>query len=126
MTIILLMIWGVAMAYLARVLCGGWLNHLSLYTLVWTFSLGAYELHWIRYNSISSEAWLYIFMAWISLYLGTAIVMVRNQAPPRRSTERSLQRLRTVIVWFSLGGLASCVVLAREIMREVDPNLLVA
>jgi oligosaccharide repeat unit polymerase len=126
MILILLVIWGAAMTCLARIICQSWLNHLSLYTFIWTLSLGTYELHWIRYNSISGEAWLYVFMAWIALYLGTAVVMVRRQPPPRQPTAESLRRLKNAIVLLSVGGLCSCVELARQVMRDVDPNLLVA
>jgi oligosaccharide repeat unit polymerase len=114
------------MLLLARWICRSWLNHLSLYTFVWTLSLGAYELHWIRYNSISAEAWLYIFLVWVEVYLGTAVVMVLGNRPVKLSAPDYLPRLKLVIIIFSLAGLASCVVLARQIMRDINPNLLLA
>ncbi len=114
------------MLLLAWWLCGSWLNHLSLYTFVWTLALGAYELHWIRYNSISPTAWLYIFVAWVGVYLGTAIVMVPGKRPVNLSVPHYLPRLKLVIIIFSLAGLASSAVLARQIMRDINPNLLLA
>jgi oligosaccharide repeat unit polymerase len=126
MVISLLLMWGVVMLLLARWLCGNWLNHLSLYTVVWTLSLGAYELHWIRYNSMSTEAWLYIILAWVGVYCGTAVVTVRGKPPLKLSAPHDMSRLRLVILIFSLAGLGSSVVLARQIMRDVDANLLVA
>lgn len=126
MVLILMVLWGAAMVALARFLCGRWANHLSLYSSVWTLSLTGYELRWIRYNPISGEAWLYIFIAWIAIYLGTALAMVRAREPSKPVPGESQQRLKAVIILFSLAGLASCAALAREIMREVDPNLLVA
>jgi len=122
----LLIVWAVGMMYLARFVCGNWLNHLALYTFIWTLTLGAYELHWIRYNPISAEAWLYIFLAWIAIYLGTAMLMGQRKQPPCPPSEEALRRLKTVIILFSLAGVASCVVLAIEIMKEIDPNLFVA
>src|SRR5437588_663736 len=126
MTIILLIVWGIGMMGLARWLCGYWLNHLSLYTATWTLSLGAYELQLIRYNSIGPGAWLYFFMAWIAIYVGTAVAMVLGNRLPKPPSADSLRRLRMVILLFSVAGFVSCIVLARQIMREVDPNLLVA
>jgi len=126
MAFILLFVWGVVMLLLARWVCGNWLNHLSLYTFVWTLSLEAHELHWIRYNSISTEAWLYIFLAWAAIYLGTAAVMYRGERPVPAPSRDSLRRLKLVIVILSLSGLASCLVLARQVTAEVDPNLFIA
>ena len=127
MSLLLIVMWGAAMLAVARLLCGSWVNHLGIYSFVWTLSLSAYELHWIGYNPIGAEAWLYIFVAWIAIYLGTALVVLMSR--PRRPEplgERALRDLRTVIILFSLAGVVSCVVLAGEIMKEIDPNLLVA
>lgn len=126
MAFLLLISWGAGMTCLARLICRTWLNHLSLYTFVWTLSLGAYELRWIRYNSIGPEAWLYIFVAWTAIYLGTAALMGKREQSPCPPTEEGLRRLRITIVLFSLAGIVSCIVLALQIMRGVDPNLFVA
>jgi oligosaccharide repeat unit polymerase len=126
MGLLLLLTWGTVMMFLARWLCGSWLNHLSLYTFVWTASLGLYELHWIYYTPISPTAWLYIFLAWIEIYLGTALIKVCIGRPAKSQVPDDSSRLKRVIIVFSLAGLASCVVLARQIMRDIDPNLFVA
>jgi len=126
MTLLALSTWCIGMMCLARFICKNWLNHLTLYTLVWTTSLFAYELHWIRYNSITDESWLYIIVAWISIYLGSAAAMAGSKVPPPKVTVNSLARLRLAIVLLSIGGLISCAVLAIQIMREIDQNLLMA
>ena len=126
MTLLLLVSWGTVMTVFARLICGSWANHLSLYSFVWTLSVGFYELHWVRYNPISDEAWLYIFIAWIAIYLGTALVTIGGKQPVRLASAESLATLKNVILLFSLGGVASSGVLAWEIMKEIDPNLLVA
>lgn len=126
MALILLALWGIGMMCLARVICGNWLNHLTLYTFVWTASLGLYELHWIHYNPITPTAWLYIFIAWAGIYLGTAFGMLGRRQLVQPSDPERFPSLKLVIIMLSLGGLASCVVLALQIMRDIDSNLLVA
>src|SRR5215469_1864624 len=108
MTLLALSTWCIGMMCLARFICKNWLNHLTLYTLVWTTSLFAYELHWIRYNSITDETWLYIIVAWISIYLGSILAMARPMVSAPRETVNSLARLKAAIVLLSIGGLISC------------------
>ncbi|HXZ40406.1 MAG TPA: O-antigen polymerase [Terriglobales bacterium] len=72
----------VAGVYIARRLLGSWVNHLSIYSVTWGLSLSAYELGLIVYNPICTEAWLYIAVAWVSVFLGAALVVfsMRKQA----------------------------------------------
>jgi len=126
MTILLLVAWCLAMMFSARLICRNWVNHLTLYTAAWTVSLCAYELHWIRYNSIGTEAWIYIFAAWIAIYLGTAFASVLGSGQVSLWPDYYGRRLKTMIVFLSFAGLASCFVLARQVMDEVNSNLLVA
>jgi oligosaccharide repeat unit polymerase len=96
---------------------------------VWTFSLCAYQLRLINYNYISGEAWIFIFAAWIALYMGTAWAGLFD------SSDRSRQRqlfpgnqgsLGKAIIVLSCAGMASSVVLAWNIVHSLDSQLLLA
>ena len=121
MTLLLLTIWGSGMLLVARWLCGRWLNHLSLYTTVWTASLFALSLNLIHYHHIVLEAWIYIFVAWLSIYLGTAIVRLMSPRTANREfPDLNMKRLRTAILVLSLTGLGSTAMLAMNIVRMLD------
>ena len=97
---------GVAV-YIGRVWFKRWFNPLSFYSAIWGFCLCNYELRLIQYENISSEAWTYIFIAWLGLYLGAAIVILlsnRRNLSISSSGSDGLQRLRS--------GLVLCLVLA--------------
>ncbi len=55
-----------------------WFNPLSLYSAIWGFNLCNYELNLIQYYPISGGAWIYIVLAWVSLYLGSATVLLMS------------------------------------------------
>lgn len=71
MQILLLISGGLAAVFVGRILLKQWFNHLSVYSAMWTISLVLYAFRLIQYNSISTEAWFYIVMAWLALYLGS-------------------------------------------------------
>jgi len=123
----LLALWGFLMILLARYLRGRWVNHLSLYSFVWTLSLCSYQLRLISYNFISGDAWIFIFAAWIALYLGTAwagVLGSSGQPRQRQLFPGNERNLRNAIILFSCAGLASSVVLAWNIVRSLYSQLL--
>ncbi len=123
MTVLMLTIWGSGMVIVARWLCGRWFNHLSLYSIVWSVSLIALSLNLIHYNHIVPEAWLFIFLAWIAIYFGTAIVKLGKWAPQLRSfPELHMRRLRNAILLLSVAGLASSAVLASNIVLALGTD----
>jgi oligosaccharide repeat unit polymerase len=125
----LLGLWGFLMIGLARFLRGRWINHLSLYSLVWTISLCAYQLRLIEYNYISAEAWVFIFTAWVALYLGTAwagILGGLNGCRQGQWHTGGQPSLRSAIIFLSCAGLISSVVLAWNIVHSLDSQLLLA
>jgi oligosaccharide repeat unit polymerase len=126
MTIVLLTFWAIGMVILARWICGGWVNHLSLYSFVWTVSLLTLQMRLIAYHHVVFEAWMYVFVAWVSLYLGTALI--RLKSPPAKLTFPSInmKRLRNAIFVLGAAGLISTVVLALNIVRKLDAGLLQA
>lgn len=71
-----IVVFGLCMIIIGRIMLGGWFNHLTLYSLIWTFTLFLNSLRLIKYKPIIIEAWILIFTAWISLYLGTAVVVL--------------------------------------------------
>lgn len=119
--------WSAFMFLAARWVCGKWASHLSFYTFVWTASILAYETHLITYHRVVFEAWAYVFVAWVSLYLGTAIVTLSGF--PRRTRqfpELDMKWLRNALVLLSVAGFASSLVLAGNIVRTVDSDGLVS
>jgi oligosaccharide repeat unit polymerase len=120
MTIVLLSFWAIGMVILARWICGGWVNHLSLYSFVWTTSLLTLQMRLIAYHHVIFEAWMYVFVAWVSLYLGTALI--RLKSPPTKPTFPyiNMKRLRNAIFVLGAAGLASTVVLALKIVQKLD------
>lgn len=129
LTVILFATWGAATIAVAKLLCRRWINHLSLYSGVWTLSLCTYECRLIGYNYIKGEAWVFIFAAWTAVYLGSACGRLFVSPPARqyiRVTEVDKKSLAKAIVLLSIAGLASSVVLARHIIEQLDSNLFLA
>jgi oligosaccharide repeat unit polymerase len=90
---------------IGRWLLGRWVNHVSIYSVVWGISLFACELHLLVYNPISTVAWLYIAIAWMSVILGSALVVfaTRDQSSDRAvMPEFNLSYLRIPILVLSL------------------------
>ncbi len=57
-----------------RVILRGWFNHLVYYSISWGASILLFLFGLIQYHSITTETWIYIFLAWCSLFLGTIAV----------------------------------------------------
>jgi oligosaccharide repeat unit polymerase len=81
-------------------------NPLSIYSALWGFCLINYELRLIQYYEISTPAWLYIALAWLSLYLGTGLVLLIGVRKQKTCAlvKTNLKRLRVVIVGLSFVG----------------------
>lgn len=127
MTFVLLMLWGSGMLVVARWICGRWFNHLSLYTIMWTVSLLALELRLLAYHTIIFEAWLYIFVAWVSIYLGTAIGRLASPGClVRKFPDLKMNQLRNVIVLLSLAGFVSSAILAWNIVLALGTGDIVS
>jgi oligosaccharide repeat unit polymerase len=84
-----------------------WFNPLSIYSALWGFCLVNYELRLIQYYPISTIAWVYIAIAWVSLYLGAGTVLLLAK-PRESSTARSfgvdVNCLKKVILTLSAIG----------------------
>lgn len=108
-------------AYLGRLWLKRWFNPLSLYSIIWGFCLCTYELGLIQYEKISSMAWIYIVIAWVTLYLGAATVLF-TQAPFKQRAapvvHRNLKYLKWAIVLLSVVGAIGVVDQFRVITRE--------
>jgi oligosaccharide repeat unit polymerase len=81
-------------------------NPLSIYSALWGFCLINYELRLIQYYEISTAAWLYIGLAWLSLYLGAGFILLVDlrEKTSRVPGKANLKRLRGVIIGLSLVG----------------------
>lgn len=104
-----------------------WFNPLSMYSGIWGFCLCNYELHLIQYYEISTLAWIYIFAAWTSLYLGAGIVLLltgRQKTKPPCDC-RDLTKLRNAILLLSSIGLIGLVGQLFAIHREFGNPLTV-
>lgn len=85
-----------------------YINPFSLYSALWSLCICAYEWNLIQYERITGLAWAYIVIAWFSLYLGgaTVVVLVRGSRSARPCFQCDLARLRKAIIWLSsLGAL---------------------
>ncbi|MCX7928962.1 MAG: oligosaccharide repeat unit polymerase [Patescibacteria group bacterium] len=59
-----------------RILLNRWYNHLTIYSFLWTTCLLLYSLHLINYYEISQEAWFYIVVSWVMLFLSSFTVII--------------------------------------------------
>jgi len=111
----------VAGVLVGRWMLGGWVNHLSIYSVTWGISLFAYELGLIEYNPICTEAWLYIAVAWMSVFLGAALVVFAMREPDGGSAvmpEFNLNYLRIPIIVLTLVGTVSLIQQIRQMQAE--------
>jgi len=106
--------------YIGRVWFRRWFNPFSLYSGLWGFCLCNYEIRLIQYQPISFLAWTYITLAWVSLYVGAALVffMKSSRAWGVVSFDVDLRRLRKWLIILSaigaIGVLDQVLVLRRE------------
>ena len=105
MVAILVCVTGMGVA-IGRRWLGRLFNPLSIYSALWGFCLINYELRLIQYYEISAAAWLYIGLAWLSLYLGAGLMLLIDThkkicCVPSQS---NLKRLRAVIIGLCLVG----------------------
>jgi oligosaccharide repeat unit polymerase len=107
--------------YIGRVWLNRWFNPLSLYSALWGFCLCNYELHLIQYYTISTTAWIYMTMAWVSLYLGAAAVLFtgpRARQPFVTRLAVDLNRLKKGILVLSMVGTAGVFGQLFDVMRN--------
>jgi oligosaccharide repeat unit polymerase len=112
---------GVGGVLLSRWMLGGWVNHLSIYSVTWSISLFAYQLGLIAYNPICTEAWLYIAVAWMSVFLGAALVVLakrEHDGGPAIMPEFNPNYLRIPIIVLSLLGTVSLIQQIRQMQAE--------
>jgi hypothetical protein len=84
MTIVVLAIVALILAWSGRVLFGTWFNHASHYSLIWGVSLILFELRLIGYYRLEPETWIMIGSAWLAFSVGSFIVPLSGKsAGPR-------------------------------------------
>src|SRR5260370_38210465 len=88
---------------------------------MWGFCLCNYELQLIQLYPINATAWIYIVVAWVSLYFGAATMLLLS--PPGRrvvgpAVVVDLGLLKKMIMWSSvigaLGLVSQLIAVARE------------
>ncbi len=63
-----------------KVILGKWINHLSIYCIIWSFLICLYELKLLPYVNVPLIAWLYMGAAFLSFVLGVVtITSARNR-----------------------------------------------
>jgi oligosaccharide repeat unit polymerase len=75
MDLLIILVAGFTGIVCGRILIGRWYNHLTLYSGTWCASLAFYSFKFIEYYDISLEAWVYIALAWVMLYIGSIAVV---------------------------------------------------
>jgi oligosaccharide repeat unit polymerase len=76
------------MIIIGRLILKSWINHLTLYSSIWTLVLWLYSLRLVAYYPIITEAWIMIFSAWFMLYIGTGCVLLINAINKNKTIER--------------------------------------
>lgn len=117
----ILLIATVVGVYLGRRMLGIWVNHLSIYSFTWGVSLFAYELRLINYNPICTEAWIYIAVAWVSVFWGAALVLLstRNRGSGNLVMPNFNPFYLKVTIWIlSLLTVVSLIQQVRQIQTE--------
>ena len=107
-SLVILALITVAAARIGRWWFKRWFNPFSIYSLIWGFCLCNYELRLLQYEFISRSAWIYIFVAWVSLYLGAATVFHLGDTSKRRDEpllDVDLNRLKMAITVLSAIGI---------------------
>jgi oligosaccharide repeat unit polymerase len=96
-----------------------WFNPLSIYSAIWGFCLCSYELKLIQYYPVGRQAWLYIFLAWESLYAGAgAAFLVFSAQPARKSPTINMIRLKKAILVLTLIGAVGVLDQIRVVYKE--------
>ncbi len=78
MSTLYILVFGLCMVLIGRFLLKSWINHLTIYSFLWTSSIALYTLKYVRYYNIITEAWIFIFTAWIMIYLGSICVLTNR------------------------------------------------
>lgn len=69
---------------IGRVLLGKWLNHLTLYCVIWSGLILLYELKLLPYPDVSARAWFYIITTYLSFLLGIITFNVARNLYPKK------------------------------------------
>jgi len=85
--------------FLGKYLFGRFFNHISLYVIVWFPIIFLFQLRLIRYQSIKTEVWIAIFLAFLSFVLGTLTIYTGWKLKYSDKTEINLSS-----VWFNNKG----------------------
>ena len=79
MAFLLIPTFSIIVIIIGKHILGRWLNHLTLYCIIWSGLILFYELKLISYPDITPRAWFYIIAAFLSFFLGTiTFVSARN------------------------------------------------
>ena len=57
-----------------KIILGRWINHLSIYCVIWTVLICLYELKLLPYVDVSLKTWFYIGAAFLSFLLGIVTI----------------------------------------------------
>jgi oligosaccharide repeat unit polymerase len=116
--VLLSLVTGVAVCT-GRVWFKHWFNPLSVYSAIWGFCLCSYELKLIQFYPVSRQAWLYIFLAWESLYAGAGVAfLVSSAQSARKSPMIDLMRLKKAILVLTLIGTVGVLDQMRTLYKE--------
>jgi oligosaccharide repeat unit polymerase len=121
MSTALILVLSIASILMSRWLMGRWLNHLAVYSFTWGISLSAYSLHLIAYNPISTVAWLYIAVAWLSMFLGAGLVVLairKDGLRPDTTANFDPARVKRIILILLLFAGLSLISQIRETQKE--------
>lgn len=79
MIILGIVICGCTVVLASRYLFGNWFNHVSLYTLIWSFVLSMFQLRLINYYPLEIETWITIIICWLLFVLGAVLIYTLPQ-----------------------------------------------
>ncbi|MGC2194105.1 MAG: O-antigen polymerase, partial [Terriglobales bacterium] len=103
-----------------RIALNRWFNHLTAYSAIWGSILILVQSRLIAYSPVSGMGWLYIFSAWLCLFLGSFTALgIRGRVARQQSVNgQSLKRLRFIIWSFTLIGLIGIILQAVAVVHE--------
>lgn len=102
MVLLIIAVISILGAILGKYLFQKWINHLTIYSVIWGVLVFLYELKLLPYVEIIPLAWFFIASAFVSFLLGILTIIAARNLYPRTETFR--EKSDVSIMLFADGG----------------------